>query len=220
MGMRILRLKTWMMDNAYLVTMGCLMAIVVCCAVYTQELRNAQPEGIQAAAEAPEIQEGMTPAVTAVTTPLPTIAPLAIRTTTLVERRGAWPVQGAVIRAYDQQEMVCWPSLNVWRTHAGLDIAGEEGEPVSVCLDGKVIHAAWDELWGWRVRISHEGGRETIYAGLESCIVGIGEQVRRGQTIGTLLRRIPCEAELGAHVHLEMVHGGSTQDPEVMLADR
>ncbi|MBR4038549.1 MAG: M23 family metallopeptidase [Clostridia bacterium] len=213
-------MKAWMIDNAYLVTLGCLAAIVVSCAVYTHGLRNAQHEGIQAAADAPEIRQSASPAAVAAPTPLPTIAPLGIRTTALVAPKAAWPLQGGVLRPFDRQTHVYWPELKAWHTHTGLDIAGEEGEQVKACMDGEVSHAAWDELWGWRVCIRHENDRETLYAGLESCIVGIGEQVRRGQTIGTLLKCVPCEAELKTHLHLEMLHDGERQDPEAALPEK
>lgn len=220
MGKRFLRMKAWMMDNAYLVTLGCLMAIVVSCAVYTNGLHGKAQKGVQAAAGAPETLQSASPVVQPELTPLPTIAPLVVRTQALAQRGGEWPVKGRVLRASDAQEMVYWESLGLWQTHAGLDVAGETGECVKASMDGEVISAAWDELWGWRVCIAHGTDREMIYAGLESCVVSSGDQIRRGQTIGTLLERIPCEAELGPHVHLEMTHDGKYQDPEAALAER
>jgi len=82
------------------------------------------------------------------------------------------------------------------------------------------MDAVWDELWGWRVRIAHEEGRETLYAGLESCTVQRRESVLRGQTIGTLMESVPCEAEMDTHLHLEMIREGRHQDPEATLDER
>lgn len=220
MGKGMLRMKAWMMENAYLVTLGCLMAIVVSCAIYTRDLQQSQHSGVQAAAGAPEIQASIVPTSTPVLTPLPTIAPLAVRPVMLVERGWAWPSNGRVLRAHDLQQTVYWQALRTWQTHNGLDIAGEPGGDVAACMDGKVTHAAWDELWGWGVRIRHDDERESVYAGLESCMAVEGESVRRGQTIGTLMESIPCEAEMGTHVHLEMYHAGKVQDPEAMLMER
>ena len=58
------------------------------------------------------------------------------------------------------------------------------------------------------------------YSGLESSVVSIGESVTRGQTIGTLLERIPCEGEMLAHLHLQVRNKGMMQDPEAMLPER
>ena len=218
MGKQIRRFQTWMMENAYLVTIGCVIAIVAGCAIYTQDLRERQD--VQAAAGAPEIRETALPTSMSSITPLPTIAPLAVRTEALVQRGGVWPVAGSVMRVYDAQKSVYWASISVWQTHMGLDIGGQPGESVRACLDGTVISTAWDTLWGWRVCIAHDGERETRYAGLESCSVQAGAHVRRGQTIGTLMESIPCEAELDTHLHLEMLREGKRQDPEASLAER
>ena len=73
MGKRIRRFQVWMMENAYLVTIGCVIAIVAGCAIYTQDIRNGQ--GVQAAAaDAPEIREAALPSHTPIVTALPTIA--------------------------------------------------------------------------------------------------------------------------------------------------
>ena len=220
MGKRIHRLKAWMMENAYLVTLGCLMAIVVSCAIYTRDLRQSQHSGVPAAADAPETQMTAAPTLTQAPTPLPTIAPLGVRPAALVDRGGEWPVNGRILRAHDLQQVVHWQALDMWQTHHGLDIAGDAGEGVKACLDGEVTHAAWDEMWGWRIRIRHADDRETVYAGLASCLTAVGESIRRGQIIGTLLESIPCETEMGTHVHLEMYRGGKAQDPEASLSAR
>lgn len=206
------RIRTWMMDNAYFVTLCCVLAMVVGCALYTRGLQ----QDVQAAAAAPEID--MTPLPTPAITPLPTIA--ALQPMALVQRGGTWPVTGGVLRAYDAQESVYWESLELFQTHMGMDIGGQTGEPVTACLDGVVTHAAWDALWGWRVWIAHDGNRETRYAGLESCLVQPGTRVQRGQVIGTLMERVPCEAEMGTHLHLESLREGVYQDPEAILEER
>jgi len=208
------RLRTWMMDNAYIVTLGCMLAIVAGCALYTKGLEQE----VQTAAGAPEIRMTASPTETPVLTPMPTIA--ALRPAALVHRGGAWPVTGSVIRPFDALSSVYWEALGQYRTHMGLDIGGQAGESVYACMDGTVAFAAWDILWGWHVHITHDGGRETRYAGLESCLVQPGMRVKRGQTIGTLMESIPCEAEMEPHLHLESLYMGKYQDPEAMLAER
>ncbi|MBQ7885952.1 MAG: M23 family metallopeptidase [Clostridia bacterium] len=220
MGKRIRRMRAWMMENAYLVTIGCVLAMVVGCALYTQALREQQAAGIQAAADAPEIRETATPSAVPTVTPLPTIAPLTVRPAALTQRGGAWPVEGEILRAYDVQESVYWEKLGLWRAHMGLDIAGEPGETVGASMDGTVSSTTWDALWGWQVIVAHDGGRETRYAGLESCTVKPGMSVRRGQTIGTLMESIPCEGEMDTHLHLEMRRNGQYQDPEATLPEK
>jgi len=59
-----------------------------------------------------------------------------------------------------------------------------------------------------------------LYRGLALCYVRESETVSAGQAIGTLLERVPCEAELEAHLHLEMEREGKPQDPLTMLEER
>lgn len=219
MGKRSGRMRAWMIENAYLVTMGCVLAMVVGCAIYTQALREEQAAGIQAAADAPEIRETAAPSPSPAITPLPTIAPLTLRPMALVQSAGAWPVDGEILRAYDAQSSTYWEKLGTWQTHMGIDVAGAAGEAVKACMDGTVSRISRDALWGWQVSIVHDGGRETRYAGLESCIVQPNTRVTRGQTIGTLMQSIPCEAELPPHLHLEMLRDGKHQDPEAILPE-
>ena len=213
----LLRMKTWMMDYAYLVTLGAVIAVIAGCALYTQQVRRQGEAGVQAAADAPELALSASPVPEV--TPMPTIAPMTVRPV-LLAPSGVWPVEGEIVRGFDAQALVWWDSLRYWRTHTGLDIAGEAGQAVACCMDGKVKSSTWDELWGWRVTVDQTDGRQVIYCGLESSVVSAGESVTRGQTLGTLLARIPCEAELGAHLHLQVWHKGAAQDPEAMLPER
>jgi len=215
------RFRAWMMDNAYGVMLGCALAIVVGCAMYTQDIREKQQTQVQAAAAgAPEIRMTAQPTHTPVVTPLPTIAPLSVRPAALVQRGGIWPVTGSVMRAFDAQQSIYWETLGIWQVHKGLDIGGEPGERVRASHEGTVTSTAWDTLWGWQVCIAHDGERETRYAGLESCCVQTGVRVRRGESIGTLMERIPCEGEMETHLHLETLRAGKYQDPEAMLEEK
>lgn len=208
--------KAWMMEYAYLVTLGAVIAVVIGSALFAHQVRRESEQGVQAAADAPEIAETHTPSIT----PMPTIAPPVVRPALLAAQSAVWPVEGELLRRFDAQTLVWWASLSLWRAHMGLDIAGEAGQSVRCCTDGRVKSSTWDELWGWRVVVEQTDGRQTTYCGLESSVVSAGERVTRGQTLGTLLERIPCEAEEAAHLHLEVQSKGQMQDPEAMLPER
>lgn len=215
------RLRGWMMEYADLVTLGAVIAVIVAGAMYTGQVRKESE--LQAAAGAPEIQASASPAALpdAEITPLPTIAPLQVHYEALSTPAGTvWPVGGQVVRGYDAQKPVLWEALSCIQVHAGLDIVGEEGESVRCAMDGVVSKVVRDELWGWRVCVVHMDGSETVYAGLESCDVAAGQAVTRGQQLGILLGAIPCEAELGAHLHMELRENGALYDPEEALPER
>lgn len=212
------RMKAWMMEYAYLVTAGALAAIVAASAMYANRL---QKEGsVQAAADAPETAVQQTQTEAPALTPLPAIAPLAVRTE-LLRMNGAtvWPAGGGIVRGYNPQAAVYWDALGCYKPHAALDIAGEAGEAVCAIADGVVERTQRDELWGWQVTVLQTDGRRMRYAGLEAVYTDEGQSVTRGQEIGVLMPAIPCEAELGAHVHIEMTMDGKMQDPGAILPE-
>ena len=210
---RIRRLRQAMLDHAYLMTLLAALAVVAASAVYTRSLDARGAE--QAAAQAHEIaspQPALQPTATAVVLrPAATMAPL--RTGGAAVR----PVSGGVLRDYDRERHVFWEALACYRPHAALDLAGEAGESVLCAKDGVVARTARDDLWGWRVEVEQTDGRLAVYAGLLLCYAQEGQSVTRGQALGELLDRIPCEAELGAHVHLELWEDGAAVDPAGML---
>lgn len=214
------RAREWMMEYAYLVTLGAVIAVVVASAMYTQHLRAQQEEaGVQAAAGAPEI--GQTPQPTVSASPLPTIAPLEVHYMA-VKPGGTtvWPVSGKVLRDSDAQTPVLWEALGCIKVHTGLDIASDGEEEVLCAMDGVVQETVRDDLWGWRVRVAQTDGQEAVYAGLLQCGVEAGQGVTRGQALGTLLQEIPCEAELGTHLHMELYRDGAAQNPAEILPER
>ena len=212
------RIKDMMIEYAYLVTLGAIAAIVAASALYAHQLRQ---EEIPAAAQAPEVAATAEPTHTPEITPLPTIAPLIVRTDAMrMAGTTVWPVSGEILRGYDVQEAVYWETLGCYRPHAGLDIAAEAGEEVRCIADGVVERTLRDELWGWQVIVAQTDGREMLYAGLRRADVRAGQAVTRGQALGVPLERVPCEAELPAHVHIEMRLDGEHQDPEGILPEK
>ena len=204
------RAREWMMDYAYLVTLGAVIAIIAASALYTRHVqKDAGASGIQAAADAPEIREASdsTPSPLDGATPLDTGAP------TVSGAGSVWPVSGEILREFDASTPVFWEALGCWQVHAGLDIAGEADEEVRCARDGVVRQAVRDELWGWRVQVEQTDGRLAEYAGLALCEVDAGQSVTRGQSLGTLMEHIPCEAELGPHLHMTLMLDGRAIDP-------
>ena len=219
-GSWIQRFKDLAAEYAYAVTLACVIGVIVGSAVYTQHVqRRTQEMLVQAAAGAPEVEMTPSPVPLPTTTPLPTIVPLTVRVS-VFEERGIWPVQGDVMRGHETGELVFWESLGLWQAHMGVDIAGEAGESVLCAADGTVERVTRDALWGASAEIAQEDGRTVFYRGMALCYVHAGDSVSRGQEIGTLLERVPCEEEMGAHLHLEMKREGRMQDPLTILEEK
>ena len=226
-GSLLRRVREWALDNAHLVTLGAVLAVIAASAMYTRQIERRTGE-VQAAAQAAEL--AASPAAQAVTplpelaasaSPLPTIAPLTLNLQA-VRPGGAtvWPVSGDVLRGFDGDTPVLWEALSCVRVHAALDIGGEAGEDVLCVMDGTVSRVVRDELWGWRAEVEQTDGSQAAYCGLALCTVSPEQNVTRGQTLGTLMESIPCEAELGPHLHLELTRDGKKENPLELLPQK
>ena len=211
------RAKEFVLNYAYLMTLGAALVVVAASALYTWQLR--QEGEVQAAANAPEVEVTAEPTQEPMITPvpLPTMAPLQVASTVKLGGTTVRPVKGKKLRAFDLTAPVYWEALSSVRVHAGLDLAGEAGEDVLCAMDGTVAQSVRDELWGWRVTVAQTNGQTAVYAGLASSNVQEGQNVTRGQTLGVLMDAVPCEAELGAHLHMELHGGGEMRDPATIL---
>ena len=220
--------REWVLRNAHLVTLGAVLAVIAATAMYTRQVERRAGE-VQAAAQAaelsasPETGNAATPlpSLSSSASPLPTLAPLTLNLQAVRPGGGTvWPVSGAVMRGFDGDTPVLWEALACVRVHAALDIGGKAGESVLCAMDGTVERTVRDELWGWRVEVQQTDGSCASYGGLAACAVAQGQNVTRGQPLGVLLEVVPCEAELGPHLHLEILRDGVREDPLPLLPEQ
>lgn len=58
------------------------------------------------------------------------------------------PVNGDILEPFSGGELVKSETLNVWKTHDGVDISAEAGTPVKAMNKGEVTQVEKDALWG------------------------------------------------------------------------
>ena len=98
--------------------------------------------------------------------------------------------------------------------HTGLDIHGEEGEPVRATADGTVTAAGWSGGYGKSVDIDHGNGLSTRYAHLSSIDVQAGQPIKAGQIVGKVGS---TGRSTGSHLHYETRLKGEALDPQKFL---
>ena len=106
-------------------------------------------------------------------------APVGATTAAAPTRQGAWPLlpRPEVASGFD-------PPAQAWGAgHRGVDLLGHQGQPVRTALAGTVTFAA--RLAGRGVVAVEHGGVRTTYEPV-SAEVQVGQQVGRGERIGTL----------------------------------
>ena len=128
------------------------------------------------------------------------------------------PVDGEAVAAFSNQELTYNAALEDWRTHNGVDLAAELGDPVLAAMDGEVLEVKEDLLLGTTVTINHGDGLMTIYGNLSHDVaVEQGEAVKAGDTIGTVGSTAVGEWNEGNWIHFAVQQDGEAVDPSDYL---
>jgi len=100
--------------------------------------------------------------------------------------------------------------------HPGLDIAAEEGAPVTAADGGAVAFAGWDEEqgYGYMVIVEHDDGWASLYAHLSEILVELGQTLQQGDLLG---KAGATGNATGPHLHFELRHWNQPVDPLVYL---
>jgi murein DD-endopeptidase MepM/ murein hydrolase activator NlpD len=101
--------------------------------------------------------------------------------------------------------------------HAGLDIAGEKGQPIYATAAGRVSQAGYQGGYGNLVVVDHGFGLETKYGHLSSFTVKPGHNVKRGDIIGRLGA---TGRATGYHLHYEVRANGRLLNPLQLLTQQ
>lgn len=118
-----------------------------------------------------------------------------------------------IVLDYSAAEPVFNSTMGDWRTHSGIDFGGVIGDPVKATAAGFVTSVYDDPMYGTVIEIDHGGGVVAKYCGLgKGSTVAVGTEVKTNDTVG-YLGSVPCEADLGAHLHIEMTDNGKNVDP-------
>ena len=129
------------------------------------------------------------------------------------------PVNGEIICDFSDGELVKSRTLNVWKTHNGIDVAAEEGTDVKSMTSGTVTEILSDPLMGVTVIIDHGSGFEGYYSNLSADVnVKEGEAVSAGTSIGTVGNTAEAEIAEESHLHFGLKKNGSWTDPAELLS--
>ncbi|GAB3186133.1 hypothetical protein GCM10027060_26490 [Nesterenkonia halophila] len=134
----------------------------------------------------------------------------------------AFPTEGNSItsvfgmREHPVMEDVC-------RLHAGIDLDGDEGDPLYAAYDGTVTNISWDESGGWMMFVDmadnagqlrymhiHESG------GSPNTFYEVGDQVEAGDNIAELGN---TGISSGPHLHFEVHDADGPTNPIPVLED-
>lgn len=132
----------------------------------------------------------------------------------------ASPVNGSVSQEYSDSVLVWNPTLGQYQVHLGVDFTGDDLS-VFAAERGTVSETGYDILNGYYVVVSHDEGYETRYYSLaENLEVEKGDEVTKGQLLGTMAATRGSESTAGNHLHFEMSKDGTDINPlEVLVLE-
>ena len=94
--------------------------------------------------------------------------------------------------------------------HRGVDFAGKSGAEVIAVADGVVTWSSSRYGYGQLVEINHGNGYSTRYAHNSENLVGVGDEVRKGQTVALMGE---TGRATGPNLHFEVLKEGQRVNP-------
>lgn len=102
------------------------------------------------------------------------------------------------------------PTAGASSYHKGIDIAAASGTPIVAAGDGSVIISTYSSSAGNYIMLSHGNGLYTVYMHCSRLLVGVGENVKKGQQIATVGS---TGISTGAHLHFGVSVSGEYVNP-------
>ena len=126
------------------------------------------------------------------------------------------PVEGEILKDFAEDTLVYSKTLEEWTTHLGIDIKAEKTSVVRASEKGKIESIKNDPRYGLTVVIEHQDGFKTVYSNLLTTeFVAVGDEVEKGQTIGTVGQSASFETLDESHLHFEMYKDGTPVNPTI-----
>lgn len=124
------------------------------------------------------------------------------------------PIEGEILKEYAKDSLIYSETLKEWTTHLGIDIKAERASVVKSAADGIVKYIKNDPRFGLTIIIEHSNGFETRYCNLLTTeFVSEGEEVKAGQTIGTVGDSAIYEIVDESHLHFEILKDSKNMNP-------
>ena len=128
------------------------------------------------------------------------------------------PVEGEIVKHFGKDKLIYSETLKEWTTHLGIDIKADKTTIVKASADGVVKSIKNDPRYGLTVVLEHQNGFTSVYSNLLTAeFVVVGENVKSGQTLGTVGNSATFEILDDPHLHFEILKDGGAVDPEMYV---
>lgn len=129
------------------------------------------------------------------------------------------PVSGEILTEAAVDHLAYNSTTRDWRTHEGMDLAANVGDPVYAAAAGTVYTIYDDEQFGMTVVLHHENGYSTHYSNLaEDIPVSVGQELQAGDKLGSIGQSARIESAAEPHVHFAVFLNNTPLDPQDYLS--
>lgn len=124
------------------------------------------------------------------------------------------PLNGQIQKPYSIDKVIYSKTLELWKTHDGIDISSQIGENVKSIEKGTVEKVYDDSFYGTTIVIDHGHGYKSSYSNLNSKVsVKEKQTVTKGQVIGKVSNTSIGEIKDEAHLHFTLFKDNNNVDP-------
>lgn len=128
------------------------------------------------------------------------------------------PVEGEISVEFAKDTLIYSNTLKEWVTHMGVDIKADKATVVKASAEGTIKSIKNDPRYGITVVVEHVNGFKTIYSNLLTAeFVSEGENVKKGQTLGTVGNTATFEIADSSHLHFEIQKNDTNLDPTLYI---
>lgn len=124
------------------------------------------------------------------------------------------PLDGNINKPYSIDKVIYSKTLELWKTHDGIDISAEIGTSVKAIEKGIVEKIYEDAFYGVTVVIDHSQGYKSSYSNLDNKVsVKEKQTVNKGQVIGKIGATSIGETKDEPHLHFTLFKNDNNVDP-------
>lgn len=124
------------------------------------------------------------------------------------------PISGEIQKPYSTDKVIYSKTLELWKTHDGIDISSAIGTNVKSIEKGIVEKVYEDSFYGITVVIDHGQGYKSSYSNLDKKVsVKAKQNINKGQVIGKISNTSIGEIKDDPHLHFMLFKDNNNVDP-------
>lgn len=123
------------------------------------------------------------------------------------------PLNGEILKHYDETQLQYSATYNDMRLHTGTDIKPTDSKEVVSAGDGTVSSVEENTVLGNVITVEHGGGVVIRYCGIKDITVNAGDIISAGFVIGQV-GAVTNECIDEEHIHIEVFKNGKPVNPE------